>query len=82
MTKEILFTEEGQMVGIGAHMCAMHEGVGGVLDTLSRMFLAGLRQNERCAEPTPGALASPATSSSVILTLLRFLNDSFGVSPP
>lgn len=54
MTKEILFTEEGQMVGIGAHMCAMHEGVGGVLDTLSRMFLAGLRQNERCAYIAPG----------------------------
>ncbi|MBA3789889.1 MAG: MEDS domain-containing protein [Actinomycetota bacterium] len=53
MTKEILFTEEGQMVGIGAHMCAMHEGVGGVLDTLSRMFLAGLRQNERCAYIAP-----------------------------
>ena len=53
MTKEILFIEEGQMVGIGAHMCAMHEGVGGVLDTLSRMFLAGLRQNERCAYIAP-----------------------------
>ena len=49
MAEEVLFTEEGQRVGVGAHVCAMHENPGGVLGALAQTFAAGLRNNERCA---------------------------------
>ncbi|MDQ3387609.1 MAG: MEDS domain-containing protein [Actinomycetota bacterium] len=50
---EILFTDDGQKVGIGAHVCAMHEDPAGVLDTLVRTFVVGLRENERCVYIAP-----------------------------
>ncbi len=43
------FTDEGQSIDVGAHVCAMHERQGGVLEVLGRTFQTGLRQNERCA---------------------------------
>ncbi len=53
MAEEVLFTEEGQRVGVGAHVCAMHENPGGVLGALARTFAVGLRNNERCAYIAP-----------------------------
>lgn len=53
MTEQILFTEEGEHIGVGAHVCAMHEQQGGVLEVLSRTFRTGLKQNERCAYIAP-----------------------------
>lgn len=53
MSEEVLFTDEGQTVSVGAHVCAMHESLGGVLDTLSRTFLVGLRQGARCVYIAP-----------------------------
>lgn len=50
---EILFTDDGQKVGTGAHVCAMHEDPAGVLDTLVRTFVVGLRENERCVYIAP-----------------------------
>lgn len=47
--QQVLFTDEGQRVGVGAHVCAIHETPGGVLDALARTFAVGLRENERCA---------------------------------
>lgn len=49
MSSEMVFTSEGQVVGIGAHVCAMHENPGGVLGTIADSFRVGLEQNERCA---------------------------------
>ena len=51
---DILFTDDGQRVGLGAHVCAMHEEPSsGVLGTLGRAFLVGLRSNERCVYIAP-----------------------------
>ena len=49
MSSEMVFTSEGQVVGIGAHVCAMHENPNGVLGTIADSFMVGLDQNERCA---------------------------------
>ena len=49
MSSEMIFTSEGQIVGIGAHVCAMHENPGGVLQTIADSFRVGFDQNERCA---------------------------------
>lgn len=46
---QVLFTDEGQRVGVGAHVCAIHETPEGVLGTLAQTFAVGLRENERCA---------------------------------
>jgi hypothetical protein len=53
--EEVLFTEEGQRVGVGAHVCAMHEGAEGVLGALARTFAVGLGNNERCVYIAPEA---------------------------
>ena len=51
---EILFTDKGQKLDVGAHVCAMHEEAsGGVLGTLGEAFLVGLRSNERCVYIAP-----------------------------
>ena len=49
MTEQVLFTEEGRSIGVGAHVCAMGESTGGVLETLAQTFATGLRADERCA---------------------------------
>ena len=49
MTEQVLFTEEGGSVGVGAHVCAMGESTGGVLSTLAQTFATGLKRDERCA---------------------------------
>ena len=49
MTEQVLFTEEGGTIGVGAHVCAMGESTGGVLETLAQTFATGLRADERCA---------------------------------
>lgn len=56
MSERIPFTEEGQSIGVGAHVCAMHENPNSVLSTLARTFQAGLRRNERCAYIAPEAV--------------------------
>ncbi len=53
MSEQIPFTNEGQHIGVGAHVCAMHEQQGGVLEVLGRTFQTGLEQNERCAYIAP-----------------------------
>lgn len=49
MSNDILFTREGQVIGVGAHVCAMHENPVGVLETIAESFKVGLDRNERCA---------------------------------
>ena len=49
MTDQILSTDEGQSIGIGAHICAMHEVPDARLDTLAQAFAAGLKRGELCA---------------------------------
>jgi hypothetical protein len=53
MSAQIYFTDEGQSINVGAHVCAMHERQDGVLEVLGRTFQTGLRQNERCAYIAP-----------------------------
>lgn len=42
------FTNEEQTVGVGAHVCAVHDRPEQVLETLARAFQAGLDRSERC----------------------------------
>ena len=58
MTEQVVFTEKGGSIGVGAHVCAMGEGTGGVLETLAQTFVAGLGADERCAYIGPERLAA------------------------
>ncbi len=46
---QIPFTDDGQRLDVGAHVCAMHDDPDGVLRTLGSVFRAGLDRKERCA---------------------------------
>lgn len=56
----IPFTKEGGSVSVGAHVCAIHEGSGGVLKTLSDTFRTGLERGDRCVY-----VASPEAAGEV-----------------
>lgn len=63
MSKPLLFTDEGQRVSVGAHVCAMHENPTSVLGALAEAFKVGLRQNERCVYIAPEESASAVRST-------------------
>ena len=58
MTARTLFTDEGQTVGVGAHVCVIHESPEPVLGTLARTFATGLAHGERCAYIAPERAAA------------------------
>lgn len=45
----MLFTEDAAYINVGAHVCAIHEDSGRVLQTLSESFKVGLDNGESCA---------------------------------
>lgn len=45
---QIPFTDDGQRLDLGAHVCAMHDDPEGVLRVLSLAFRVGLVRGERC----------------------------------
>lgn len=47
------FTDEQQMLDVGAHVCAMQDGPERVLETLALAFRIGLDRGERCAYIAP-----------------------------
>ncbi|WP_047864785.1 MEDS domain-containing protein [Rubrobacter aplysinae] len=47
------FTDEQQMLDVGAHVCAMQDGPERVLQTLALAFETGLGRGERCAYIAP-----------------------------
>ena len=47
------FTDEDQMLDVGAHVCAMHDGPERVLETLALAFRSGLERGERCVYIAP-----------------------------
>ncbi len=53
MSDQTPFTNEGQEIGVGAHICAMHEAPEPVLETLARAFATGLERGERCVYVAP-----------------------------
>lgn len=57
MIDQTPFTDEGQNIGIGAHVCAMHEASEAVLDVLARTFATGLKRGERCVYVAPESAA-------------------------
>ena len=46
---QIPFTDDGQRLDVGAHVCAMHDDPDGALRALGFVFRAGLGRGERCA---------------------------------
>lgn len=46
---QIPFTDDGQRLDVGAHVCAMHNDPDGVLRALGSVFRVGLDRGERCA---------------------------------
>ena len=64
MTEAVPFTE-AQNVGVGAHVCAMHESPGAVLGVLAQTFATGLARGERCV------LVAPESSAAEVRRLLR-----------
>jgi hypothetical protein len=58
MSDQILFTDEGQSVGVGAHVCAIHEAPEAVLGALAQTFAVGLKHGERCVYLAPEMAAT------------------------
>lgn len=58
MTDQTLFTNEGQEIGVGAHICAIHEAPGPVLEAIASTFAAGLDRGERCVYIAPESSAA------------------------
>lgn len=54
---KVPFTDEEQTVGVGAHVCAVHDGPERVLETLALAFRAGLERGERCVYIAPESSA-------------------------
>ena len=63
MTDQTLFTDEGQSIDVGAHVCAIHEAQGPVLEALAQAFATGLRRGERCVYVAPGIAANEVRGS-------------------
>lgn len=54
----IVFAEDGQKLGVGAHVCAIHESPDAVLGIIARSFATGLKHGERCAGVAPESSAA------------------------
>ncbi len=58
MTAQTLFTEEGQKLEVGAHVCAMHEAPEPTLGILAQTFAVRLARGERSAYIAPERAAA------------------------